>query len=106
MMRAKIAPTFRFIKQQGVFKMNNYIIRFAILLVSLVVTQTAFADVKIKTRQTMSGQSYENTTYIKGKRQRIEQNTGGMQMINLTQCDLKRNVQIMPATQVYTINLW
>jgi hypothetical protein len=106
MLRAKIAPTFRFITQQGVFKMNNYFIRFAILLVSLVLTQTAFADVKIKSRQTMSGQSYENTIYIKGKRQRTEQNTGGMQMINLTQCDLKRSVQIMPATQVYTVNLW
>ena len=45
----------------------------------------------------MSGQTFENTTYIKGKRQRTEQNMGAMQMINLTQCDLKRGVQMNPA---------
>jgi hypothetical protein len=86
--------------------MNKYIIRFAILLMGLVSTQAAFADVKIKIRQTMSGQTYENTTYIKGKRQRAEQNMGGMQTVNLTQCDLKRGVQIMPASQTYLISPW
>ena len=67
--------------------MKKYTIQFAILLVSLVLTQTAFADVKIKSRQTMSGQTYENSTYIKGKRQRTESMNG--QMIMITQCDLK-----------------
>lgn len=86
--------------------MKRYIIHFAILVASLFLTQTAFADVKIKIRQTMSGQTYENTTYIKGKRQRAEQNMGGIQTINLTQCDLKRGVQIMPASQTYLINSW
>ncbi len=37
--------------------MKKNIIQFAILLVSLVFTTTAFADVKIKSRQTMSGQT-------------------------------------------------
>lgn len=86
--------------------MKTYIKRFAILLVTLVLTQTAFADVKIKLRQMMSGQTYENTTYIKGKRERAEQNTGGMQTVNITQCDLKRGIQIMPASQTYLINTW
>ncbi len=86
--------------------MKNYITQFAITLVSLVLTQTTFADVKIKTRQTASGQTSEFTSYIKGKRQRTEQNTGGMQMINITQCDLKRSLQISPAAQVYTIDAW
>lgn len=67
---------------------------------------TAFADVKVKARQTMSGQSYENTTYIKGKRQRTEQNMGGNQMVTLTQCDMKRSIQLNPQTQVYIINAW
>jgi hypothetical protein len=85
---------------------SNYIIHFAILLVGLIATQATFADVKIKARQTTSGQSYENTTYIKGKRMRTEQNNGGMQMINLTQCDLKRGVRIMPESQAYMIDAW
>ena len=86
--------------------MENYITRFAILLVGFVLTQTAYGDVKIKSRQTMSGQSSEHTTYIKGKRQRSEQNNGGTQIINITQYDLKRSLQISPASQVYTIDAW
>lgn len=77
---------------------------FAILTLGLSIT--AFADVKVKTRQTMSGQTYEGTTYIKGKRQRDEQNMGGMQTVSITQCDMKRSLQINPQTQVYVINAW
>jgi hypothetical protein len=78
------------------------IIYFAILLT--VLTQTAFADVKIKIRQTMSGQTYENTTYIKGKRQRTEQNMGGTQTVSITQCDLRRDVRLMPSAKTYMID--
>jgi len=77
---------------------------FAILTLGLSIT--AFADVKIKNRQTMSGQTYEGTTYIKGKRSRAEQNMGGMQTVTLTQCDMKRGIQLNPQTQVYIINSW
>jgi hypothetical protein len=87
-------------------KKSNYITQLAILLFGLVLTQTAFADVKIKTRQTAGGQSYESTVYIKGKRQRAEQNMSGMQTINITQCDLKRGIQIAPQSQTYLIDLW
>jgi hypothetical protein len=79
-------------------------ILFAVL--TTVLTTTAFADVKVKIRQTLSGQAHENTTYIKGKRQRTEQNMSGMQMVTLTQCDMKRSVQLNPQTQVYVINSW
>jgi len=86
--------------------MKNYITRFAILLVSLVLTQTAFADVKIKSRETASGQSSEITTYIKGKRQRSERSNGDAQIISITQCDLKRTIQIMSQSKAFMINLW
>jgi len=76
----------------------------AILTITLSVA--ALADVKVKIRQTMSGQTNENTTYIKGKRQRSEQNIAGTQMVTLTQCDLKRSVQLNPQTQVYIVNSW
>jgi hypothetical protein len=61
----------------------------------------ASADTKIKSRQTSGGQTYENTSYIKGKRQRSETNNG--QMIVIQQCDLRRNIQIMPQAKVYMI---
>ena len=61
----------------------------------------ARADVKIKSRQTMQGQSYENATYIKGKRQRTE--SMGGQSVTIQQCDLRRDIQIMPAMRAYTV---
>lgn len=80
--------------------MKQKFILFAIIILSL--STAAFADVKIKTKQTMSGQSYENTTYIKGKRSRSEMMSGTM--INVTQCDLRRGIQINPQTKTYVIN--
>jgi hypothetical protein len=82
----------------------QYILLAAVLTVTLSIT--AFADVKVKSRTTMSGQTTENTTYIKGKRSRTEQNMGGSQMVTLTQCDMKRSIQLNPQTQVYIINSW
>src|SRR3712207_6324507 len=61
----------------------------------------ARADVKIKSRQTTQGQTYENTVYIKGKRQRSEQMGG--QMVSIQQCDLRRDIQIMPQMKSYMI---
>lgn len=80
--------------------MKKQFILFAIIILSL--SATAFADVKIKSKQTVSGQSIENTTYIKGKRQRTE-SMGGM-MISLTQCDLRRGVQLNSQTKTYIIS--
>ena len=59
------------------------------------------ADIKIKSRQTMQGQTYENATYIKGKRQRTEQMGG--QSVTIQQCDLRRDLQLMPAMKAYTV---
>ena len=67
----------------------------------MLMSAIASADTKIKSRQTSGGQTYENTSYIKGKRQRSE--TSGGQMIVIQQCDLRRNIQIMPAAKMYMI---
>lgn len=76
--------------------------RVALVLLSVAATAAvARADVKIKSKQTAGGQAYENTTYIKGKRQRSEQMGG--QMISIQQCDLRRDVQIMPQMRAYTV---
>jgi hypothetical protein len=62
----------------------------------------AQADIKVKTKSTQGGRSTENTTYIKGPRQRTEM-AGGM-MITVQQCDLKRDLQINPQTKTYMVN--
>ncbi len=74
------------------------------IAISLVLTisAAASADTKVKSRQTSGGQTYENTSYIKGKRQRSEMNNGSM--ISIQQCDLRRNIQIMPQVKAYIIN--
>jgi len=74
-----------------------------ILAVSLFVcTEAARADVKIKTKTTMSGNTSEQTVYIKGKRQRTEIMNGIM--ITIIQCDLQRDLQLSPQTKTYIIN--
>src|SRR5262245_53614744 len=78
------------------------ILRAALATACLItLTGIASADTKVKTRQTSGGQTYENTSYIKGKRQRSEANNG--QMIVIQQCDLRRNIQIIPQAQAYVI---
>ncbi len=74
---------------------------FILFLCSIAGASVVRADVKIKSRQTASGQTFENTTYIKQKRQRTETMNG--QMVNIQQCDMKRNIQIMPPAQSYII---
>lgn len=81
---------------------TNLFIRFALLAIFLTVSTSVFADVKIKSRQTASGQSTENITYIKGKRQRTEMANG--MMISVMQCDLQRDLQINPQTKTYIVN--
>lgn len=71
------------------------------LLCAACAAGVARADVKIKTRQTSQGQTTENATYIKGKRARTEMSGG--QMITIQQCDLRRDIQIMPQAKAYTI---
>jgi hypothetical protein len=61
-------------------------------------------DLKITYRTTMSGHSMENTTMLKGARERTEMKLGmGRDIINVTQCDLKRIVQISDSAKKYVI---
>ena len=78
----------------------------AIILIAIAIATTgsAFADVKIKTKQTSSGQTTENTTYIKGKRQRTEMGNG--MLISIMQCDLSRDLQLAPQTRSYTVSYY
>jgi hypothetical protein len=67
-------------------------------------TPPAQTDLRITYRSTTSGQSHESSTLIKGKRQRTEMRMGqGTDIINITQCDLKRNIQVSDSTRKYVI---
>jgi hypothetical protein len=63
-------------------------------------TTAARADVKLKTRNTSGGQVSEQTTYIKGKRQRTELNETSVMIL---QCDLRRQLQIGVPTKTYIV---
>jgi hypothetical protein len=61
-------------------------------------------DLKLTYRTTTSGQSMENTTMLKGARERTEMKMGyGRDIINVTQCDLKRTLQISDSAKKYVI---
>ncbi|MEP6568420.1 MAG: hypothetical protein ABJC10_01495 [Acidobacteriota bacterium] len=64
----------------------------------------ARTDLKITYRTATSGQSMENTTMLKGARERSEMKMGyGRDIINITQCDLKRTIQISDSARKYVI---
>lgn len=63
---------------------------------------SANADIRIKSRQSMGGQTYDNLTMIKGKRQRSEMMNGAM--VNITQCDLRRAIQLNPAAKTFVVS--
>lgn len=74
------------------------------LILSLVAATSASADIKMKTKNTSAGNSSEGTIYIKGARQRSNQSFGaGFEMVTLTQCDLKRTVQINDKARTYMV---
>ena len=66
-------------------------------------------DFKVKYKTTMvsvggSGQATESVTMIKGARQRSEQHSGsGYDTIIITQCDLKRTIQVSDSAKKYMI---
>jgi hypothetical protein len=67
-------------------------------------TAPAQNDLKITYRTTTSGHSMENTTMLKGARERTEMKLGmGRDIINVTQCDLKRTLQISDSAKKYVI---
>lgn len=61
-------------------------------------------NLKIKYKTNMGGQSSESTTMIRGTRERSEMKLGGgMEIINITQCDLKRTVQLSDTAKKYVV---
>jgi hypothetical protein len=87
---------------------------FALMSVSAFVAQTTRNsstqnDFKVKYRMTMGGaggpgSTGESVTLIKGARERSENHTGyGFDTISITQCDLKRTIQLSETNKKYII---
>jgi hypothetical protein len=64
-------------------------------------------DFKITFKQTVSGNSMQSTTMIKGQRERSETTVSAgaytMNTVNITQCDMKRTIQINDRARKYLI---
>ena len=61
-------------------------------------------DFKIVIKNTMAGNTSQGTTMIKGSRQRDETSMAmGQSQITITQCDLKRSIQINDSARKYVI---
>ena len=71
---------------------------FPILLILL--AAVASADLKITTKQSAMGHSYESTVLIKGSRQRSD-SPGGL--VSLLQCDLNRTIMLNDRSKSYMI---
>ena len=81
-------------------------------LVITALSTGAFADVIVKQRVTMGGMKMQSTKMIKGSRERVEQKTEFddpaasalyPQVATITQCDLKRKVQLSDRKRLYAI---
>src|SRR3712207_9380722 len=73
-------------------------------LALLCTSAAARADIRIKSRTSFGDQAgVEQTVYIKGKRQRTE-SVGGAATV--TQCDLRRTVQLNDVTKTYMLTLF
>ncbi|HXG93340.1 MAG TPA: hypothetical protein VNN73_13415 [Blastocatellia bacterium] len=84
--------------------MDSRLLRYFAAVIALLCAATAAtADVKVKTKTTVGGQSFEGTTYIKKTRQRSEQNFGPVSMATITQCDLRRSIMINEKAKTYII---
>src|ERR1051325_229520 len=64
-------------------------------------------DFKITVKTTVAGQSTESTTMIRGARERSETSMGApgfsTKTVNITQCDLRRTIQINDSARKYSI---
>jgi hypothetical protein len=72
---------------------------------------TGMADIKVRQKMTMGGQTFETTKMIKKSRQRTEQKMDASlgaadfmsQVATITQCDLRRTVQVNDSKKLYFV---
>src|SRR5438309_10644180 len=90
------------------------ILLFAVSVISIIVSaqrkpdeKPIAGDFKITVKTTIAGQATQSTTMIKGARERNETsvNAGGFSMntVNITQCDMRRTIQINDRARKYLI---
>ena len=71
------------------------------LLVALALCLPAAADVKLKTRTTVSDDAFDSTIYVRGSRLRVEPASDAV--VTIYQCDQHRLLQVNPVTRSYRI---
>lgn len=84
--------------------MNRSLFNSLSILVILLCALTARADLRIKQRSTSGGRTSESVIATKGVRQRYESDPGGgSKIVNISQCDLKRNLMVNDAAKRYMV---
>lgn len=71
------------------------------LLAALALCLPLAADVKLKVRTTVAGDTFDSTVLVRGSRQRVER--ANDPIVTLYQCDQHRMVLLNPRTQAYRI---
>lgn len=66
---------------------------------------SASSDTKVRLRMSSGGgrDGFETVTYVKGQRMRSEMRGTGMDVVNVVQCDLRRNITINERSKTYLI---
>ena len=90
--------------------MKKFINLISAALIIMTVNFASFADVKIKQKVSVEGQGMEQTTMIKGARERretkivISEEAGDFMpnIASITQCDLRRTLQVNDKKKLYT----
>jgi hypothetical protein len=82
------------------------------LIFLLTATAAVSADIKVRQKMTMGGQTFETTKLIKGSRQRTEQKIQMQdaaaadfmpQIATIMQCDLRRTIQLNDRKKIYLV---
>ena len=92
--------------------MKKIINLFSMILIAVLTNSALFADVKIMQKVTVEGQGMEQTRMIKGARERretkivVSEEAGDFMpnIATITQCDLRRTLQVNDKKKLYTID--
>lgn len=95
-------------------KLRLFLIAFLLLSVSVIPSITSAqrrtetdkpltGDFKITYRSSIGGQAAQTTTMIKGQRERSETSVPGYTTVTITQCDMKRTIQVNDQARKYLI---
>lgn len=74
-----------------------------VVLTGVSIVAGAQTNYKIHQMMTMAGDKSESTIYVRGTRKRTQRSTQGIDVTEIEQCDLKRNIKVNDKKKLYLI---